>query len=90
MRRGFTLTEILIVMMILGVMAALALAALSGAAELAKEQRTRAIITKIDNLIAAEYESYHTRAVPLRPLPNWGSQFSARMRARAARCGSLS
>jgi prepilin-type N-terminal cleavage/methylation domain-containing protein len=72
MRRGFTLTELLIVMAILGIMAALTLAALSGATELAREQRTRAIIAKLDSLIAEQYEGYRTRAVPLRIPPRLG------------------
>src|SRR5438046_8829770 len=64
-RRGFTLTELLIVMMILGIMTGLALSGLAGAINLAKEQRTRAIITKIDQLVMEHYEDYRTRSVPL-------------------------
>jgi prepilin-type N-terminal cleavage/methylation domain-containing protein len=64
-RRAFTLTELLIVIMIIGLMASLALAALAGATELAREQRTRAIIAKLDQLINERYEGYRTRAVPL-------------------------
>jgi prepilin-type N-terminal cleavage/methylation domain-containing protein len=74
-RGGFTLTELMIVIMIIGIMAGLALSAISAAAELAREQRTRAIIAKLDQLIIDKYESYRTRAVPLqaslrRPAPN--------------------
>jgi prepilin-type N-terminal cleavage/methylation domain-containing protein len=64
-RRGFTLTELLIVILIIGIMTGLALSAMSGATELAREQRTRAIISKLDQLIMERYESYRTRAVPL-------------------------
>src|SRR5436309_2665148 len=64
-RAGFTLTELLIVMMILGIMTGLALSGLAGAINLAKEQRTRAIITKIDQLVMEHYEDYRTRSVPL-------------------------
>lgn len=63
---GFTLMELLIVMMIMTLIAGLALSALAGATESAREQRTRSIITKIDQLIMERYESYRTRAVPLR------------------------
>lgn len=64
-RRGFTLTELMIVIMIIGIMAGLALSAISAAAELAREQRTRAILAKLDQLIMDKYEAYRTRAVPL-------------------------
>src|SRR4051794_34995278 len=64
-RRGFTLTELLIVMMILGIMMGLALSGMAGAIDLAREQRTRAIISKLDQLIMERYESYRTRSVPL-------------------------
>jgi prepilin-type N-terminal cleavage/methylation domain-containing protein len=65
MKRGFTLTELLIVIMIIVILAGLALSAMSAAAELAREQRTRAIIAKLDQLIMEKYEGYRTRAVPL-------------------------
>lgn len=65
MKRGFTLTELLIVIMIIAILAGLALSAMSAAAELAREQRTRAIIAKLDQLIMEKYEGYRTRAVPL-------------------------
>jgi hypothetical protein len=50
---------------IIAILAGLALSALSGATELAREQRTRAIINKLDQLIMDRYESYRTRAVPV-------------------------
>lgn len=65
-RCGFTLTELLIVIMIIAILAAMSLAALSGAVEQAREARTRAIIAKIDQLISEQYESYKTRPVPIR------------------------
>jgi prepilin-type N-terminal cleavage/methylation domain-containing protein len=64
-RRAFTLTELLVVMGIIAILAGLALSALSGATELARAQRTRAIINKLDQLIMDRYESYRTRAVPV-------------------------
>jgi len=64
-RAAFTLTELLIVMMILGIMTGLALSGMAGAIDLAREQRTRAIISKLDQLIMERYESYRTRSVPL-------------------------
>jgi prepilin-type N-terminal cleavage/methylation domain-containing protein len=65
-RRGFTLMELLIVILIISILAALALAALAGATEQAREMRTRSIVNKLDQLIMEKYESYRTRAVPIR------------------------
>jgi prepilin-type N-terminal cleavage/methylation domain-containing protein len=66
MRRGFTLPEMLIVILIVGIMSGLVLAGLSGAVQLAREQRTRAIIGKLDLLIGERWDGYSTRAVPMR------------------------
>lgn len=64
-RSAFTLMELLIVMLIIAILAGLALAALQGATEQAREARTRAIVAKIDQLIRDKWESYKTRAVPI-------------------------
>ena len=64
-RPAFTLTELLIVMLIISIMAGMTLAVVAGATNMAREQRTRAIIAKLDHLIMERYESYRTRAVPL-------------------------
>jgi len=64
-RRAFTLTELLIVIAIIGIITGIGLSAMAGAIELAREQRTRAIIGKIDQLVMERYESYRTRAVPI-------------------------
>lgn len=66
MRRGITLIELLFVMMILGILVAISLGFYSGTAALARVERTRAIIVKIDQLVTAKYESYLTRAVPIK------------------------
>src|SRR5262245_7864013 len=84
-RRAFTLAELLIVIMIIGILAGLALSAVSGAVGLAKEQRTRAIIAKLDGLIMEQYEGYRTRAVPLRLPQGTPPQLAARLRLYALR-----
>lgn len=65
-RAAVTLIELLFVMMILGILVALSLGALAGATAQARVHRTQAIITKLDQLITEKYESYRTRAVPIK------------------------
>ncbi len=64
--RGFTLTELMIVMAIISILAGLGFSAFAGATQLAREQRTGAMINKIDQLISERYEGYRTRAVPIK------------------------
>lgn len=64
-RTAFTLMELLIVMAIIGILVAFVMVALSRAAEQAKVNRTRAIVTKIDSLIREKWEAYRVRAVPV-------------------------
>src|SRR2546423_15482592 len=82
-RGGFTLQELLIVMMILTIMGGLTLSALSGATNMAREQRTRAIIAKLDLLINDRFESYRTRAVPITIPSGTPARLAARMRLDA-------
>jgi prepilin-type N-terminal cleavage/methylation domain-containing protein len=84
-RRAFTLTELLIVIVIIGIITGLGLSAFAGAVELAREQRTRSIIAKIDQLIMERYESYRTRAVPLRTPPGTTPRVAAQNRLYALR-----
>jgi hypothetical protein len=65
-RAAVTLVELLFVMMILGILVAISLGVLSGATVQARIERTRAVITKLDQLITEKYESYKTRAVPIK------------------------
>lgn len=65
-RRGFTMVELLIVMLIIAVLAMLAWGALAGVAEQAKETRTRSIVLKIDQLVMSRWDGYRTRPLPIR------------------------
>lgn len=84
-RRAFTLPELLIVIMIIGIMAGLALSAVGGAIEMAREARTRSMIARIDGMIAEKYEGYRTRAVPIRLPVNTPPQLAGRLRLYALR-----
>ena len=64
-RVGFTLIELLVVIAILLILAGVLLFALAGVAETAREARTRSLISKIDNVIMAQYQTYMTRRVPV-------------------------
>ncbi len=64
-RRAFTLVELLVVIAIIGILAAMTLFTLYGVREDAKERRARAEVTKINELIMQQWESYRTRAVPV-------------------------
>lgn len=64
-RLGFTMTELLMVMMILSLLSAMAAVAYERASSNAKMQRTEAIIRKIDSLIMERWDGYRTRAINL-------------------------
>jgi prepilin-type N-terminal cleavage/methylation domain-containing protein len=63
-RRGFTLVELMVVLVIVALLASLTLAGLSGVRERAKADKTRSTIRKIDSVIQPMFESYVTRRVP--------------------------
>ena len=84
-RSGFTLMELLIVMLIIAVLAALALTALQGAAEEARADRTRAIIAKLDQLIMQRWNDYRTKPLPIRTPPNTAPSVAALYRLVALR-----
>lgn len=66
--RAFTLTEMLVVIMIIAILSSMVLFALAGVQEQAREKRTRAQITRLNELIMERLQSYQTRRVP--PPPN--------------------
>jgi prepilin-type N-terminal cleavage/methylation domain-containing protein len=65
-RRGFTLVELLMVVAIISVLAAMGMAALAGAAEQGRRDRAKAQIQKIDQLISEKWNSYRYRQLPVR------------------------
>jgi prepilin-type N-terminal cleavage/methylation domain-containing protein len=65
-RSGFTLVELMISIMILGILTTLILSAMSSAMEAAREDRTEAQIRKLHELIMQRWESYELRRVPSR------------------------
>jgi prepilin-type N-terminal cleavage/methylation domain-containing protein len=65
-RRAFTLTELLLTITILALLSSIGFSAYTGAINLAREERTRTMIDKIDTFIMERYEGYRTRAVPIK------------------------
>lgn len=65
-QRGFTLVEVLLVVAIIGMLAAAAAAALGRARESARAAKTKATVEKISDIVMRRYSEYATRSVPLR------------------------
>ncbi len=65
-RRAFTLTELLVVIVIITVLATMVLFALYGALESAKRVRTQTQVMRLNDMILAEWDTFKTRAVRLR------------------------
>jgi len=64
-RGGFTLVELLVVIVVIMILSGMAWGALYAARETAKESRTKAIIAKLDHVIMSKYQSYLTRRVSI-------------------------
>ena len=64
-RNAFTLVELMVVLVIIGILASLTLAGLAGVRQRAKIEKTKSTIRKIDAVIQPMYESYLTRRVPV-------------------------
>ena len=84
-RSGFTLVELLIVMLIIAILVLLAWGALAGVAEKAKEDRTRSIVMKLDQLVVQRYDAYRTRPLPIRIAPGTNPRAAATFRLNALR-----
>ncbi len=67
---GFTLVEILVVIVILGVMGGMVVTATNGVTNSARHARTKMIISAIDGVIQEQYDSYKYRPYPI-VLPNF-------------------
>jgi len=65
-RRGFTLVELLIVIMIISILTGLTLVVLRSAQDDASEARTRTQIERIKGLIMERLETYQTRIIPFK------------------------
>jgi prepilin-type N-terminal cleavage/methylation domain-containing protein len=63
-RPGFTLVELMVVLVIIGLLASLTLAGLAGARQRAKIDKTKSTIRKIHEIILPQHESYLRRRVP--------------------------
>ncbi len=74
-RHAFTLVELLIVIVVIGLLAAMTTAAVSGVTNTAKVARTRAIVSLINDVLMTKYESYRTRPLPV-AVPDFTPDFS--------------
>ena len=68
-RAAFTLTELLVVIMVISILASSVLFAMYGAIEDAKVKRTKAQVTKLHDMLMTRWESYRTRPIRLLNLP---------------------
>lgn len=64
-RHAFTLTELLVVIVIIGMLASISLAALYSARGSAREASTKATIAKLDTIIQARYAEFFSRKMPI-------------------------
>src|SRR5688572_11711842 len=63
--RGFTLVELMVVLIIISILASVVMFAMFNAQEAARAAKTKNVITKLNAAIMQRYQSYTTRRVPL-------------------------
>ncbi len=68
-RTAFTLVELMVVIAVIALLASMVLVALWGAQQEARIDRTRSQITRLNQLIMSQWESYQTRPLPVRTVP---------------------
>jgi prepilin-type N-terminal cleavage/methylation domain-containing protein len=82
LRHAFTLVELMVVIVIIGILASLTLAGLAGVRQRAKIEKTKSTIRKIDAVIQPMYESYLTRRVAPAGAGNRLAEARAMVRAK--------
>jgi len=84
-RRSFTLTELLVTIAIIAILMGIAWGAIGRVREQGRVAKTKSTISKINQIIMAQYDGYRTRRVPIdtRGLP---PPIAARFRLWAIRC----
>jgi len=85
MRRGFTLTELLVAITIIAILVSIGIWTMGSAAESGREARTRATIMKLHSFVLEQYGSYTTRRLPLILPPNTSPRDAALLRLYAMR-----
>jgi prepilin-type N-terminal cleavage/methylation domain-containing protein len=83
--RAFTLVELLVVISIITLLASTALFTMYGVREDVRETRARAQVAKINELIMEKWESYQTRALPIRIPAGTPPRVAAALRLNAVR-----
>jgi len=84
-RPAFTLAELLVVITIIGMLAALVSGGLIVSRQAARESATKATVAKLHNIITAKYEEYRTRRVPIDTTGMPNLQLAALARLQALR-----
>lgn len=84
-RRGFTLTELIVAIVIIMILMSIAWGAIARVRQQGRVAKTKATIAKINQIIMERYDSYRTRRVPIdtRGLP---PPVAAKFRLWAIRC----